>query len=1086
MNTTLHWLLESGWQASLILVVVSLVLLVGRRWIPAGWRYAMLLLVIVRFLLPDLPRSEWSAYRVVPATPAQAWQQAWPGQPVPAGLSPQTLPPLEPAARTAKRGLDYEQIIFTAWLAVTALLALWLVCRQIGFELRLRRAGRPATERLAQLSGAVARRAGLRRTPPTYLIRGLDSPAICGFFRPCLVLPADIEQSLDGEKLKLALLHECMHLRRGDQWTHAASLIAWTLHWWNPLAWWLMARLRTERELATDAAVLSLLSADQQADYGDTLLNFARRQASTPSWQPTIGILERPSGLRQRIAQIGHFSRTPVGLSVLSGLLVLSMAAVLLARQPATKLPPLPTTTQERERAFSQFMKAVRAGDVAKVQIDLDRGIDINGGSRTTPLFNAVDQQDLKMVKFLLAHGAQTDVPNTNWESPLNRACLYGNKPIIDMLLAAGAKVDNPMLLATTTGDLPALEKRQAETPFTPKELKDLAWKAVTSRQRATFDWLWTRLQSEPEKERQRLLNSWLSEAARWGAFPMMEPLIKLGADVQKIGPKALNSAVQRNHLQEVRLLLELGVSPQMQKGDYRSLLGDAAGNGDMELVKLLVDHGASLDDQDGQGLTALSWAAYCRRQDVCNFLLDRGARIDLKDQRGGTALSHAAFAGNAPDIVERLLKMGANPRETDSSGAPLLLSMQNFVPPRANETAFPGIVHDSETAKAQLARTARVTTLLLEAGADPNAGDPLGNALTYDHPEIARTLIAHGADLSARSKDNGLDPLSSTFMGGWDMSVDLDLVQLLLDKGVDPNASTVSPNITPPPAPLRPLNYAAILASRQINSPDKLKITRQAIDLFIQRGARFNTKDTKGAEWLQAAMQGDGKHMRDLRKAGVDVNTRDLAGWSALTLALAFQQVEVANWLLDEGAKPNLAVTPGEPLPAQVPSALDLAVNLDDSALVDRLIAAGATPDASALLSAARLNDITILQRLLAQGGDASQIKNLFVLVQEGHPQGLKILLANGAKADFRWNSENRENVYWAVYYDQIECLKPLLEYGADPTIKDAYGETPLSYAQKFRKDMVPLLETAIQKWNETHPTSEAPKTEPAPKPQA
>ncbi len=209
---------------------------------------------------------------------------------------------------------------------------------------------------------------------------------------------------------------------------------------------------------------------------------------------------------------------------------------------------------------------------------------------------------------------------------------------------------------------------------------------------------------------------------------------------------------------------------------------------------------------------------------------------------------------------------------------------------------------------------------------------------------------------------------------------------------------------------------------------------------------------------------------MRELRKAGLDVNTRDTAGWNALILALSFQRVDLANWLLDEGAKPSFAIKAGEPFPMQVPSALNLAVNLNNLPLIDRLLDAGAAPDASALLSAASLDQTTILKRLLSRGGDASQIKNVFELVRDGRPEGLKMLLANGANADFRWNPENRENVYWAVSYNQMECLKALIEYGADPTIKDVYGETPLSYAQNFRKDMVPILETAIQKWNDRH----------------
>jgi ankyrin repeat protein len=60
----------------------------------------------------------------------------------------------------------------------------------------------------------------------------------------------------------------------------------------------------------------------------------------------------------------------------------------------------------------------------------------------------------------------------------------------------------------------------------------------------------------------------------------------------------------------------------------------------------------------------------------------------------------------------------------------------------------------------------------------------------------------------------------------------------------------------------------------------------------------------------------------------------------------------------------------------------------------------------------------------------------------------------------------ENRANVYWAVYYGQPKILQGLLDHGADPTMVDAYKETPLSMAKEFHKEMVPMLEAAIQRW--------------------
>jgi tetratricopeptide (TPR) repeat protein len=68
----------------------------------------------------------------------------------------------------------------------------------------------------------------------------------------------------------------------------------------------------------------------------------------------------------------------------------------------------------------------------------------------------------------------------------------------------------------------------------------------------------------------------------------------------------------------------------------------------------------------------------------------------------------------------------------------------------------------------------------------------------------------------------------------------------------------------------------------------------------------------------------------------------------------------------------------------------------------------------------------------------------------------------------------ENRANVYWTVCYNQPEILKMLLDHDADPTMIDAYGETPLSVARQFHKEMVPIIEAAISRRNLGSPSTQ------------
>jgi len=102
-----------------------------------------------------------------------------------------------------------------------------------------------------------------------------------------------------------------------------------------------------------------------------------------------------------------------------------------------------------------------------------------------------------------------------------------------------------------------------------------------------------------------------------------------------------------------------------------------------------------------------------------------------------------------------------------------------------------------------------------------------------------------------------------------------------------------------------------------------------------------------------------------------------------------------------------------------------------------------------------------------LLKAGDDPREVTIYECIQNGRPDMARRLLAAGMDPnEIRFSGENRGNVYWAVYYNQPEILKMLLDRGADPTQKDNYGETPLKMAQQSnRKDMVAMLQDAIKR---------------------
>ena len=165
---------------------------------------------------------------------------------------------------------------FSIWIAGFALFAALAVARY----LRLRREwlGRPAEPSPAWfdlLVGRVVARLGLVRTPVVRVQRGVVGPAVVGFLRPVVVVPADLVERATRAQLEHVLLHELAHVKRRDPLASLVCLGVQLAYWFHPCAWLARSRLSTLREICCDQTVARALRG-QTEDYRRTLLQLAR------------------------------------------------------------------------------------------------------------------------------------------------------------------------------------------------------------------------------------------------------------------------------------------------------------------------------------------------------------------------------------------------------------------------------------------------------------------------------------------------------------------------------------------------------------------------------------------------------------------------------------------------------------------------------------------------------------------------------------------------------------------------------------------------------------------------------------------
>ena len=148
-------------------------------------------------------------------------------------------------------------------------------------------------------------------TIPIYSTAFLKSPVLAGFLHPRIYLPIHLISdfnvgTISSTDIRYMLLHELQHYKHKDILIGYLINTVNVFYWFNPLIWYFLKRIRQERELACDSAVLQLLKETEYKSYGNTLINFAETIALSP-FPFTMGISGNIKQLKGRILNIASF-----------------------------------------------------------------------------------------------------------------------------------------------------------------------------------------------------------------------------------------------------------------------------------------------------------------------------------------------------------------------------------------------------------------------------------------------------------------------------------------------------------------------------------------------------------------------------------------------------------------------------------------------------------------------------------------------------------------------------------------------------------------------------------------------------------
>lgn len=167
----------------------------------------------------------------------------------------------------------------------------------------------------------------------------------------------------------------------------------------------------------------------------------------------------------------------------------------------------------------------------------------------------------------------------------------------------------------------------------------------------------------------------------------------------------------------------------------------------------------------------------------------------------------------------------------------------------------------------------------------------------------------------------------------------------------------------------------------------------------------------------------------------GADLDWQDEFGWTVLNYAISFNNLDICKILLKAGLDPNIKDSDG----------------------------------ATAIHYASKKSgNIRILKLLIDFGAEVNIIDNkpgwtpLIYALHQNNIEGIKLLLKNGANLNIKYDF-GYTSLHWAVlfYYRSPDMIKSLLEAGADPTIENEDGKTPLDLAnEKNAIELVSLFD--------------------------
>jgi ankyrin repeat protein len=323
-----------------------------------------------------------------------------------------------------------------------------------------------------------------------------------------------------------------------------------------------------------------------------------------------------------------------------------------------------------------------------------------------------------------------------------------------------------------------------------------------------------------------------------------------------------------------VKLLVERGANINVTDKFGRNALHFALRNPkvNMGIVKHLIDKGIDVKARDDNERSALHFCCREGHHDALVMLLNLGLDVKVVTAEKINLL-HTIFRQNKPnrEMIKLLVSKGADVNGEDSRGRTALhfacyhdsdileAPVQSVEDVNAIDIYEKSILH-------HMILSAEIISFLLENGANVNAKDYKNRSALYyavyrKNYNCIKVLIDHGADVNTVC-DSGKTLLHAAFEEGH--VPDVEVIQLLLSKGVDANKRDSNQTTALDHAVTRPGSYDLVKILFDATAHDQLMSTDYvtflhyavyegncfAVELFLESGLDLDKIDVNNDKY--------------------------------------------------------------------------------------------------------------------------------------------------------------------------------------------------------------------------------------------